>query len=155
MNLCEFNIIRFDYTSPPAVPYMNVTFIFFLCLSLNFKTNNLLWEGSMPPYLPDGAPMFSSCVFSDPWAFLSSKSWIRPWWFAGCLALVEILDILEIYLNFLLLVILEFSWNFARSPGNFMVLWHLLRLIWCNDGCWCDFPVTLHCPVMGKIALTV
>jgi len=47
---------------------------------------------------------------------------------SGCLTL---LDILEICLIF-------FYWKFlnlARSPGNFMVLWHLLRLIGCSYGC--------------------
>jgi len=36
-----------------------------------------------------------------------------------------------------LLEILEFYQNFARSPRRFMVLWRLL--IWCSDGCWCNF----------------
>jgi len=45
---------------------------------------------------------------------------------AGYIGILTLLDILEIYLNFFLLEILEFHWNFARSPGNFVVLWHLL-----------------------------
>jgi len=39
------------------------------------------------------------------------------------------MDILEIYLSFFLLEILEFYWNFDGSSGNFMVLWRLLLLI--------------------------
>jgi len=51
----------------------------------------------------------------------------------GCLTL------LEICLNFFLLEILEYYWNFTRSPGNFMVLWQLSQFIWCNDRCRCRF----------------
>jgi len=39
-------------------------------------------------------------------------------------------------LEFFLLEILEFYWNFVRSAGNFMVLYSVLRLIWRNEGCW-------------------
>jgi len=39
---------------------------------------------------------------------------------------MDILDIYSWIYIFFLLEILQFYWNFARSPGNFMVLWRLL-----------------------------
>jgi len=43
-------------------------------------------------------------------------------WFTGCLQLLEILEMLEIYWNLkTLLEILEISWNLMVPPANFYV----------------------------------